>query len=190
LYLPAGAAFASSVGGWYYAVFSNTTQGTIYNNVYTTGQPAIPSAPTPIIASGPGAFVGATAAILAQNTTLLGNSLGNNGEITFEIVSIANGSAGTKGVNPAIGATFVSGFSGSSSTQPSSGAWKIRNRGRPDRQFFADSYVGDGGYQAGNPGQSSVNTAIPQIVGVYITTSVATDWSSVEGFTITCSPMA
>lgn len=52
LYLPAGAAYAGSLAGFYWTVMSSTTLGTVYNNTYTPGTDPvdIPASPTAISA--------------------------------------------------------------------------------------------------------------------------------------------
>src|ERR1700745_2516796 len=75
---PAGAVFAGSVAGWYFIQMTSTTAATIFNNVYTSGQPTIPpqNALVPVVAAGPGAYTATTGATtgptFALNTGMLG----------------------------------------------------------------------------------------------------------------------
>jgi hypothetical protein len=75
LYLPANAISAGSAAGWYWAVMSSTTAGTVYNSTYTTGIPAAGTA-TAFVTTGPGAFTGHTGvvAVTIPIPILLANS--------------------------------------------------------------------------------------------------------------------
>jgi len=114
-YLPSGAIFAGTVAqvvngvstgtspaGWYFAQFSSTVAGTIYNNPYPnaasnlTGDPdeSVPSiyggvetVPlTKFSCTGPGAFTQTTGAIIAQNyTSILPNLIGEFGGLNYTL---------------------------------------------------------------------------------------------------------
>jgi len=87
-YLPANAAGSGCVAGWYYGVFSGDTNGVVYADMYSGGNPsnAIPAAPTP--------FVGAPAVttVVTQVTTevdaiyghtIQGGFIGRDTELTW-----------------------------------------------------------------------------------------------------------
>jgi hypothetical protein len=65
LYYPAGAVYSGSVAGFYWTVMSSTTVGTVYMNTYVPGTSTFdaPASPTAVVAAGPGAFTGVTAAV-------------------------------------------------------------------------------------------------------------------------------
>lgn len=75
LYLPANAISTGSAAGLYYTQMSSTTVGTVFNNVYTTGHPSQPAAPTAFVTTGPGAYTQTTGAALALLTTTVPASL-------------------------------------------------------------------------------------------------------------------
>lgn len=105
LYLPANAISAGSAAGWYWAVMSSTTAGTVYNSTYTTGIPAAGTA-TAFATTGPGAFTGHTGAVAVTIPIpiLLANST-----IRFRVLFLHTNSVGTK--------THDIKFSGSGGTQ-------------------------------------------------------------------------
>lgn len=190
MYLPGGVAFGGSVAGWYYVTMSSTTLGTIFNNRYGTGNPAHPAVPTSILAAGPGAFAGANSSLLAQNTTLLGNSMGPNGTLTINALLRGNASAGGKIYWPSLGGTLAGGVYFENSAAPTSILTNIRNRGRNNRQVLHDAYAGDyGGYLSGAISTFSIDMGLTQVVGCTLAVA-ATDWLCIEALTITNFPMA
>lgn len=61
MWFPTGAISAGSVANWYFVQMASTTAGTIFNNTYTSGTPAVPASPTAFVTTGPGAYVQTTA---------------------------------------------------------------------------------------------------------------------------------
>lgn len=97
MYFPAGALYAGSVAGAYYTVMTSTTQGTVYNTRYEGGIPSIPSAPTSISATGPGAYTQTTNAdITLLSTTLPGGLMGPYGALLMYPMFVNNNSGGAK----------------------------------------------------------------------------------------------
>jgi hypothetical protein len=93
LYFPAGAVYAGSLAGSYWCLMSSTTLGTIYDDVLGTGwtSESVPAVPTPIVAAGPGAYVGSTVEVTLTTLNNSGGILGNNGSIrSFSIKSVNN----------------------------------------------------------------------------------------------------
>ena len=82
VYFAAGQVYSGSVAGLYYVVMSSSTLGTIYNNILGNAFATIPASPTPIVATGPGAFTGYVVdeRILLQ-IELPGGTLGPNGAL-------------------------------------------------------------------------------------------------------------
>lgn len=91
MYFPAGAIAAGSAAGLYYVVMSSTSAGTIYNNTYSQGMPAVPQKLIPFITTGPGAYVQATTEITLRSVTVPGGSMGPNGRLReFSLMEVAN----------------------------------------------------------------------------------------------------
>lgn len=60
-WFPAAAIVAGGAAGWYYTVWTSTTEATVYNDTWAgTTVPTIPVAPLPFSTTGPGAFTGPT----------------------------------------------------------------------------------------------------------------------------------
>lgn len=190
MYLPGGVAFGGAVAGWYYVTMSSTTVGVIFNNRYITGNPSIPASPTPIVAAGPGAFTGTNSLILAQNTTLLGNSMGANGALTIAVLAQCSATAGGKIYNGSVGGTLAGGLYVENDTRPISHLLNIRNRGKNNSQIFHDSFAGDyGGYLNGAMGRLTLDMGLTQVVGATMSVG-SVDWLCLEAITITNFPMA
>lgn len=86
-YCPANAIFAGSAAGWYWFVGSSGTDGVLYNNTYTSGDPHLsaPASPTPFVTTGPGLVTQTTATnIVGPTKTLPGGTLGLNGGFSFD----------------------------------------------------------------------------------------------------------
>ena len=97
LYFPADAIAAGVAAGLYYVVMSSTTAGTIYNNTYTGGLPAIPSSPTAFSTTGSGAYTQTTGAdITLLSLTVPGGLMGLNGVLSETKHHVYNNSAGFK----------------------------------------------------------------------------------------------
>lgn len=93
---PTGITYAAG-GGWFYAVGSSTTAFTLYNNLYTTGIPAIPGSPTAFSTTGVGGFTQSTGFLIPSvATTLSAGSLSVSGEIDIEDALLFLSSATTK----------------------------------------------------------------------------------------------
>lgn len=107
LFLPTGAAAAGSAAGWYFTVMSSTTVGVVNQNVYTSGQPTIPSVLVPFLAAGPGAFTGVVTQQAAHQFTLPANSLGPNGMLRMLAQFGNNNTVGAKTQTLEFGATIA-----------------------------------------------------------------------------------
>lgn len=118
VYVKADAIVAGSAAGWYYAVFASTTAATLYNNVYTSGVPAIPTTPTAFATTGPGAYTQTTGSNITGPTfTMPANTFGPEGRLRVEMASRATASnANAKQINFAIGSTTMFSQSLASST--------------------------------------------------------------------------
>jgi hypothetical protein len=98
MYLPAGAAFAGSSAGFYFTIMSSATVGTVFNNIFVpaTAAPTIPSLPTPIVATGPGAYTGVTT--LVTLLTIVAPAIGPAGILRMTQAFLLANTAGNKGL--------------------------------------------------------------------------------------------
>lgn len=176
LYLPAGAAYAGSLAGPYFAQMTSATVGTVYNNILTLGPPVIPSILNPIIGSGPGAYTQTTAALLPLTVlTFPGGSMGNHGSMEFVHTAAYNNSAGSKTFNMLWGGQTL--LSVSHTTTVSVAHQKIvTNRGVQNSQSAqATGQIGFGVVSSGVPLQLAQDTSANFTVTYQAQLAVATD---------------
>lgn len=90
---------------WYYFVGSSGTAGTVYNNVYTSGQPSIPGTPTAFATTGPGAITGVSAATIAQSYSMPGLTMGFRDTVRISYKASTTNSANNKILTQLFGGT-------------------------------------------------------------------------------------
>jgi uncharacterized membrane protein len=97
VFMPAGsiAAGVPAAASWLWYVGINTTTGTFFNSVYTTGIPTVGTA-TAYSTTGPGAFTGDTSERVGPSIPVPANSLGLYGEARIQVDHESNNTAGTK----------------------------------------------------------------------------------------------
>ncbi len=187
LYLPAAAISAGSTAGWYYAVMSSTTAGTIYNNTYTTGVPSVPSSPTAFATTGPGAFTGDTTE-QGASITLPGNALGANGGFevwhTYSMTSSANnktcrvrwdGSSGTQFAQPVLTTSVSENY-----------ITRVYNRGATNKQVvFATAAGTPVGASNGSPVTGAIDSTADTTIFISVHNANAADNHILEGWEIT-----
>lgn len=181
--LPANAIVAGSAAGIYYVVMSSTTVGVVYNNLYTGGTPIIPAAPTAFVTTGPGAYAQVINTEFAMVTaTIPANALGPNGEVQVDYIDYNNNTAGTKGVLVYLGASqFNAQFN--TTTTAGGALTRIRNAGKTNKQRGYQGYVGDP-FVGGSAYRSSIDTTAAAAVTIKVSSTVATDWVLIEGFSV------
>lgn len=97
IYMKTGAIATASTAGWYPLVGSSSTAGTVYNNIYTGGQPVWPGSLTAFATTGPGAWTSTTGSFITGPTfTIPANSLGVNGCLALNGVTVNNATGNAK----------------------------------------------------------------------------------------------
>ena len=194
LRFPANAIAAGSAAGMYYCVMSSTTAGTIYNNVYTSGNPSIPASPTPFVTTGPGAYTQSTASqITVLNPTMPGGLLGANGSIKIVTFEEHNNSAGTKALIHYFGGSVLanpSAFTTSIGSRIESRAQNINNQAVQRFGSTASGLAAAGAITAtaGATGSSAINTANDVAIAFTHNLSVATDTQGIVYAEIQVTP--
>jgi hypothetical protein len=110
VYMPAGFGGSAYPAGWYYALWSSGTAGTLYMDTYdpTSGvPPTVPVSPTPFPGNLTGWTTAPTTEIQACQFTLPGGFLGKNGLAEFIYRLWCNNSAGNKQVKIKFGSTVM-----------------------------------------------------------------------------------
>jgi hypothetical protein len=136
IWMPSGAIASGSAAGWYYFVGSSATTGTVYNNSYSSGTPAIPASPTAFSTTGPGAFTQTTGSFVAAYTLAIpGNALGINGAIELVGGLTLNASTNAKTFEAAYG-SYIFGSNAISASGSGSGGLigGVGNRGVTNSQ--------------------------------------------------------
>lgn len=136
MYFPAGAVFSASAAGLYFVVMNANNSGTIYANTYTSGTPTIPDSPTPIVATGPGAYTQTTSPIDLLTRTIPANSMGRNGYLIHQPAFLFPNNANNKVVSTVFGGANVFGKTRTTTTQETP-LIDIRNMGVANRQSSA-----------------------------------------------------
>lgn len=193
VYLPASAISAGSSAGWYYAVFSSTTAATVYNNVYSSGVPAIPSSPTAFVTTGPGAYTQTSGSWIAgMQITLPANSVGANGVIRTNFTTFSSASGNNKGValSPgAIGDYFA--FTNSVGIASITSTFLTSASGLTNRQTTVNVISGLNGSVASSTGPyqtTSADFTTAKTLTLFFLSASATESFSVPRITIDIVP--
>lgn len=187
-YFPANALYSGSPAGWWYTVWSGATYGTVYAERYTSGQPAIPASPTPLITVA-GSFTQSTGVdVMGPTFVLPANSLGPNGEIQIKRLTHNNNSAGNKITNIYMGGTLFQGVT-QTTTSRHAAQISIQNRGNAGRQVAANAAPGDSG-SVGAFNVGTVDTTVAQVCAISLRLDTATDWTMLESYAVTRRFMA
>lgn len=184
MYFPANAIAAGVPAGLYYVVMSSTTVGTIYNNTYSSGTPAIPASPTAFVTTGPGAYTQTTATeITLASITVPPSTIGSYGTLRYSAQPQWNNSAGAKVKTVKFGGTT---FLSVSRTTTTNDEWllSIRNQGEA-AQVHANSVVPTSNITVT---RRAINTAQSQAFAVIGQVAVATDYILLESFSLEVMP--
>ena len=184
MYFPANAIVSGSAAGLYWTVMSSTTLGTIYNNTYTSGTPIEPTTLVPFVTTGPGAFTQTTAEIDLIQTTILGGSIGKNGNISITLQATYNNSAGSKSIKAKLGSLDVL-----NSTQTTTVyAWAMRSIQNCNNEAIqlSQSLGATGPVSSASASiRGTINTATDQIFSFPVLCNTATDFFFYEQYIVT-----
>jgi hypothetical protein len=184
IYLPPGALFTSSQPGLYFCQMSSTTAGTVFNNIYTFGQPLIPAVPTPFVTTGPGAYTQLiNAVVLMQFANVPANIMGTNSVLQVDFSWVNNNSAGTKSFNVFFGGTSDTATESETTGTARTLTHRIVNRG-PKSQVVSTTLA-----NVGLNYNLAVDTTIQQSCYAQAKlATAATDWMVIESFAVTVQP--
>lgn len=188
MYLPAGAIFTSSSAGWYYTSMSTINIGTVYNNMYTSGDTVIPRSPTPFVSTGPGDYVQSLSEITMKSVTIPGGLMGPDSFISTETLTTYSNSNNQKFFNYRFGSTpYISNVF--TTTVCSHTLSRIRNLGSTQKQISH----GVGASNTGNVGlgtastnlsNGNLDTTVDQLITYTGRLSVGTDFFILLGGTL------
>lgn len=177
LYFPAGAVFAGSTAGAYWAVMSSTTVGTIFDHIHTgDGEPVYRASPTPFVTTGPGAYAQTTAEVTLLSASIPGGALGVNGTVQCDTLFEYPNSAGAKTRRIRIGGTAVNN-NGPTTTVASRGLVCTFNAGRVDRQVTSPNNLSVNASSAtATTVVTAIDTSVAQPLAVTLQIAVVLDW--------------
>lgn len=105
---PDNAFFAGSIGGMYFVQMSDTTHGTVFNNLYQRGAPAsIPSPPTPFRFTTPGTWSAVPDTSTLSLLTLPPGLLGVNACLRLAVLFSFNNSVNNKRASVQFGGQYL-----------------------------------------------------------------------------------
>ena len=180
-YFPAGALYAGSVAGFYYTDVTSTTTATVYAYRWTGGIPAFPTTPTPIVATGPGAYTQTTGVdITAASFTVPGGYLGINGSLFLYPNFGANTTANAKSWSAKYANNVLIGRSNTTTSMDNTPV-VLRAAGRADRQI-ATAYAGLTANAGALFGRFSVDSTVAQEYIITMKLATATDFMFLQGY--------
>ena len=188
MYFPAGTVYSGSLAGLYFANILTATTATVYSNQYSSGTPAIPVSPTPVVDAGPGAYTQTTAAdITLLSATLPGGLMGPNGALRcYQIRGMSN-NANNKIHRTKVSVTDMLGGL-TTTTAAEDIDWRmLHNRGDAAKQV-CNSNWSSFGTNTFPPLYSYINTAVDQPILATGNLAVATDFIVLESFTLEVLP--
>lgn len=181
LFFIANALYAGSVAGFYYANVTSTTTATVYNDRWTGGVPEYPATPTPIVATGPGAYTQTTGVdVTAASFIIPGGSLGPNGSLTLFPQFGANNTAGSKAWTAKLANKTLLGKANTTATMDNT-PMIMRNAGAVDKQI-ATQYVGFSSSSGALFTRTTVDTTVDQEFIITLKLAVATDYFFLQGY--------
>lgn len=187
---PAGAISAASLVGQYFVQMQSTTVGTVFNNLYTSGTPTIPAAPTPFVTTGPGAYTQTTGALQTMiSSTTPGGAMGANGCVKVTCMYQNNNGSGSKTFSIKFGGSQTFG-SANTTNQTLSIIRELYNCGATNSQMSASNGIAGTGVAAGNTQRYSKDTTASQPNLIQVQLAQATDWVGVDSFRIEVIPGA
>lgn len=193
MYFGEGVLYAGSLAGMYYTVMSSTTVGVVYADRYVSGTPVIPAAPTPIVATGPGAYTQpASTEITFVTVTLKGGTVGDSGRVYVESLNDHNNSAATKTHRAKLKSSWF--YSNSVTTSLSARLrGLLQNRGVPDKQIGMTSATGGAINETAalstSTEQRAVDTSVDQDITLsFVTASDSIGYGILQAYSIEVRP--
>ena len=187
LYFPPGALYASSSGGVYFVQMTSLTAGTVFGNMYISGDPIVPAAPTALVCTGPGAYTQTTSSVNLQWCNIPANLLQGNGRLKIDTLWTNNNSAGAKNFKLLWGGIGFQNTEAETTNTSHEFTNYLTNRGIPKAQvgFFnsiSESVAGGGIVYP------VVDTTIQNSLSIQARIAVATDWMIIESFAVEALP--
>lgn len=188
IFLPAGAIAAGvpAASTWYFCQMSSTTVGIVFNNIYTTGVPTIPSSPTAFVTTGPGAYTGVIANAVGPQITVPAGTVGPNGALRTYFINSVNANTNSKTLIYKIGSTNLCATALNTAGQFGTSQWfTIVNSAAQNVNVAPNSSMTGGfGANPAAPPHPAINFGADQTLALSATMAVATDFIVMEAFIV------
>ncbi len=179
-YMPASFGGSAYPAGWYWAVFSSDTAGTLYADTYSSGVPVRPASPTNFPVDLAGRLTQTTSEITGPAGFLVpGGALGPSGAIKLLLRTLGNNAATNKFLRSYLDSSLVGQIGPITTTPNAEYLVSICNQGSEELQCNSrTSYVtgagSAGGTVIGVPDYTSVNTSIDKSFSISLQSSTNT----------------
>lgn len=167
-----------------WVVMSSATVGVIFAETYIPGTSGItkPASPTPLVTTGPGAYVNATATTTAYQFTIPANTMGANGSIDYEIWARSNNNGNAKTVTALFGASAAGVSISMTTAQQNGAAGNVMNKNDAKKQKSCQ--LGKFFNGNGSTSLSTIDTTVDQVFKINFNTAVAGDWVCVDSLRV------
>lgn len=187
MYFPAASIGAATPAALFWVVMTSGTTGTIYNNVYTSGNPLFIASPVAFSGTAGSTYTQDLTEITVSSVTIPGNALGANGQIhATALFSVAN-TAGSKNLKEKFSGngTYTVGATSTSSARLES---NVINNGA-NMQKVANATTGYSAATAGGAVTRTItDTTIDQLFVHTVQLSAATDFAFLDALKVEVWP--
>jgi hypothetical protein len=178
LYLPAGAIQTNSPAGWFYAVMTSTTLGTVYNFPYSNGVPQVPLATSlagyAFSSTGPGAYTGVTTAVIGPQITIPQGSMSVGSQLRVVAYHSLTNNADGKTITVNLGGTNLFNASEASVAGYLVDQMVVNQGNLSNQVMFTNTVATEA------PTYLTLNTATDLVFYVGSTKATATDYMTLE----------
>src|SRR5574343_16163 len=133
MYFPAGVVYSGSLAGLYFVIMNSANSGTVFDNMYVFGDPAIPENPKPILSPSMGAYTQTTSTVVLLQQVIPGGAMGRQGVSIIQPTITDPNNANSKNMQVLFGGALI--FNKSQTTQTTVSPFiDVKNRGCINRQ--------------------------------------------------------
>jgi hypothetical protein len=191
-YWPAATLNASSTAGWYLTNMNAAATGVVYNYIYTSGQPILPTVLPALMTTYAGAAVSYTqqtaVTLNCVAASIPANLMGINGAIEFDATWANSGTTGAT-IGAILGATGYALAVGIATNTTARTNTILRNRGVTNAQV-ANNIFNSGSFSpfSGVNRYSTIDTTVAQTAAHQLQVSGINQWVICESYSIRLIP--
>ena len=187
VYFPAGAVVGGLVG-WYYVIMSSTTVGVVYTAYQATMTlpfAMLPAAQMTVAVGSNSAYTQSTSSVTMASVSVPSNTMGENGELSFDGLFSYNNSAGAKVAGCSFGGSTVLTVSGTTTLSVNI-TKSVQNRATNQQVIRVSVDAGTSSSVA--PTLLAIDTTADVTAAFTGSIAVATDYLVLENFNISVAP--